>query len=94
MGTASELSQLDKSCSTPAEQVGKQIERGFGWRTSAGRAGLCAGCTDDGAEGIELLAHPALSIPSPSFVQPLLLAASSMGLELQQQTLAERLASP
>jgi hypothetical protein len=31
VGSVSELSQLDKSRSTPAEQVGKQIEGGFGW---------------------------------------------------------------
>nr|WP_295986306.1 hypothetical protein [uncultured Variovorax sp.] len=68
MGSVSELPQLSKSRSTPAEQVGKQIEGGFGWRASAGRAGRCGGCTDGGAIGGELVAQPALASSSGSSI--------------------------
>jgi hypothetical protein len=64
VGSVSELSQLDKSRSTPAEQVGKQIEGGVGWWASAGNDGRRAGCTDGSAESVELLAHPALTSAS------------------------------
>ncbi|MDR6887901.1 hypothetical protein J2X67_002427 [Variovorax sp. 3319] len=70
MGSVSESPQFPKSRSTPAEQVGKQIEGGFGWRASAGNGGRCAGSTDGGAEGGELCAHPALSSASTISIVP------------------------
>jgi len=64
------LPQLPKSRSTPAEQVGKQIEGGFGWRASAGRAGRCGGCADGGAIGGKLFAQPAFSSTSTASIIP------------------------
>lgn len=47
--------QISRSSVSPAEQVGEQIEGIGGWRPSFGSGGRCAGCTDGGAIGGELL---------------------------------------
>lgn len=70
VGSISELPKFSKSRSTPAKQVGKQIEGGFGWRASTGSGGRCAGSTDGGTEGVELCAHPALSSTSAVSIVP------------------------
>ena len=51
----SDSRQLSRSSVSPAEQVGEQIEGGFGWRPSAGNGGRCAGCIDRGEGGEVLL---------------------------------------